>query len=259
MMAKINVVLRACDVVVAVNKSPRPFHLDKRSLIKICFKSLMASLNNIPHTITIIGDKLSDELIDFFERYKVNLILGTYGNDESIKVSIKKALEFPDDEWVYLCEDDYLHKPEAFAEISTLIEERNNICIGRKRKLFSSKLKFTYPNMVIFPPDYPDRYKVTTKDRSYIFHSSTHHWRQVANITFTFMMEVKTLKKHLNLFEKSSKGARDGYLSDRLFGRKYFLRNKCICLSPLPGLSTHMHSDTLTPLTDWSKLVEIYQ
>jgi hypothetical protein len=253
----IHVVLRACDVVVAVNKSPRPFDLDKRTLIKICFRSLHAALQAVPHTITILGDKLSDEMQQFFKQYQVRLILGDYGNDESIRQSLQLALEFPDHDWVYICEDDYLHQENSFLEIATLIKEREVIRVGRRKHMLTRQLKYTYPDMVIFPPDYPDRYRVTTNDRYYIFHTSSLHWRQVFNTTFTMMAEVKTIRKHRQLLIKSSEHANDGYLSRQMFGRDDF-SNKCICLSPMPGLTAHMHHDTLTPLNDWKRLVEKY-
>jgi hypothetical protein len=59
------------------------------------------------------------------------------------------------------------------------------------------------------------------------------------------------------IFKKASVGANDGYLSKALYGEKNF-SGKILCLSPLPGLSTHMHTDTMTPLTDWEALKNYY-
>jgi len=253
-----HLVLRACHVVGAVNKSPRPFDLDKSTLIKICFRSLHDSLQGVPHTITVLGDKLSEEMQQFFNQYGVRLILGDYGNDESIRLSLRLALEFPEQDWVYLCEDDYLHQKNSFQEIATLIKEREVIRVGRRKHPFTRQLKYTYPDMVIYPSDYPDRYRVTTNDRFYIFHTSSLHWRQVFNTTFTMMAEVKTIRKHQQMLIKSSQNANDGYLSRQMYGRDDF-SGKCICLSPMPGLTTHLHHDTMTPLNDWKRLVDSYR
>ena len=248
-----HIIFRACDVVQAVNKSPRPFNLDKQELIKICFRSLHESVKHVPH---ILGDKLSSKLMDFFSGYDVKLSNGSYGNDESIRQSIKLALTLPDDDWVYLCEDDYLHRPETFSFISRLIAEKETMKVP-VRKRWSSKVTYINPDLVIFPPDYPDRYLPHDLEQFYIFHSSDCHWRQVANTTFTLMLQVKVIKKYRHVFEKSSIGANDGYLSNTLFAQKEF-KDRCLCLSPLAGLSTHMHADTITPLVDWKHLVDLY-
>ncbi len=257
-MNKINVVFRACDFVVSVNKSPRPFDLNKTEIIKICFKSLIASIELYPHKITVLGDKLSDELISFFQQYDIQLINGNYGNDESLRQSITIASEFPEDEWVYLCEDDYLHHPDCFKHIITLIKEKDVITFKKRNRFNKNKISEVKPDIVIHPPDYPDRYNVFDNDQSFIFHTSTHHWRQIANTTFTFMLEVSVLKKHFLLLNKSTKNAQDGLLSKMLYGRNEF-KNKCICLSPIPGLSNHMHIDTFTPLVDWSVVLNKYR
>jgi hypothetical protein len=68
-------------------------------------------------------------------------------------------------------------------------------------------------------------------------------------------MEVKNIRKFESVFMKASHGANDGYLSKNIYGRSSF-RNKCLCLSPVPGLSNHMHRDTFTPLVDWEKIMK---
>ena len=253
-----HIIFRTCDVVNAVNNSPRPFGLDKKTLIKICFKSLYHAVQEIPHHITVLGDKLSDEMVDFFKGYNVQFSNGNYGNDESIRQCIKIAAGLPDEEWVYFCEDDYLHKPETFRFIANLIAEKETVLKLPPNSFLNNT--FFEPGktpIVIFPPDYPDRYAANDIRQYYILHSSDCHWRQVTNITFTFIAQAKTIKKHLQLFNKSSVGANDGLLSKKLFGYKNF-KNKALCLSPLPGLSTHMHADTITPLVDWKALKDHY-
>lgn len=253
MLQKINVIFRACDLVNAVNKNPRPFDLSKKDIIRICFKSLYQSIKDYPHSITIIGDKLSGEMIEFFRSYKVKLILGDYGNDQSIRESIGMALEFPENEWVYFCEDDYLHTSDCFFHIQALMTEREKIFYSKKNIFFIYKKH--HPEIAIHPPDYPDRYKNKPRDRGFVFHTSTCHWRQVVNTTFTFMMEVKNIRKFKAVLGRASYNANDKYLSKKIYGRRTF-RNKCLCLSPMPGLSNHMHRDTFTPLVNWEKCLK---
>jgi hypothetical protein len=257
-MTKYNVIFRACDAVHSVHGAPRPFGLDKTTLIKICFLSLYNSLKNYPHTIHILGDKLSIELQTFFKQFPVTLSNGTYGNDESIRQSFRMGLEFPDDEWVYFCEDDYLHVPETFLWIDEFIQNRMEILKFEPRrafmKLFVNKLEDK--PLFIFPSDYPDRYAFNQKKPSYIFLSQYCHWRQVSHSTFTFLGETKSLKKYKKALFESAIRSRDGYLSGKLYGRLLFMgRGLCVC--PIPGIATHMHDDQMTPLIDWQRLYEL--
>jgi hypothetical protein len=258
-LSKINVIFRACDKVNAVNKQPRPFGLEKDELIKICFKSLYASIQQVPHTITVLGDKLSAGMMSFFSDYDVNLSNGDYGNDASIRKSLETALRFSnDEEWIYFCEDDYLHRPETFLYIANLINEQSNVYPGKRSLgLLSSIIYFAKPNLAIFPSDYPDRYWPKDRTQHYIFHTRDCHWRQVANTTFTFLMQVKDVKKYKQTILSASKNANDGYLSKTIFGKHHFV-GKLLCLSPMPGLTAHMHVNTLPPLVNWKEIVEKY-
>jgi hypothetical protein len=68
------------------------------------------------------------------------------------------------------------------------------------------------------------------------------------------MMHGKTVRKYKEILLRSSIGADDGYLSRKLFAGLRF-GGKALCVSPIPGLSTHMHSEVMTPLVDWEKVI----
>jgi hypothetical protein len=257
MSIKFNIIFRACDIVEAVNKSPRPFGLNKREIIKICFKSVVEAVKPLPHTIIVLGDKLSDEITSYFSSFNVKIINGDFGNDASIRASIEQSLQFPDDEWVYFCEDDYLHHPDSFYRFTQLIENKSQLTI-RKKKLLSKKYISFEPDLVIHPPDYPDRYLTNQRKPSYIFLTDDYHWRQISNTTFTFLTRVSTVKKHYKTLIKSSYGANDAYLSEHLYGNKSF-KDKCLCLSPIHGLANHMHVDTFTPCVNWEDIFLKYR
>jgi hypothetical protein len=256
---KYNVIFRACDKVNAVNKKPRPFGLTKAQLIKICFLSLLDAMKGREHRITVLGDKLSDEMLTFFRTFNIKLILGEYGNDASIRESLKIASAVHDDEWVYFCEDDYLHLPNAFTLIDNFIKEKNEtfrLPIQLNRPL--SLLYLFEKNLFIFPPDYPDRYKAKYMKRSLILQSSDCHWREVSNITFTFLAKSSVIKNQLSVLNRASIGAQDKWMSKKLFEKSDFSGGS-ICFSPMPGLTTHMHIDTMSPLIDWEKITQFYK
>ena len=254
---KYNVILRACDSVNAFNKNPRPFDLEKGELIKICFLSLVESLKGLDVKIIVLGDKLSEDMIAFFNYYNVDLRLGSFGNQGSMLETLKITSTIPDDEWVYICEDDYLHVPHAFSFIDHFIDEQSSLVEGKKnRDNLSSLVNLKDKDLFIFPPDYPDRYQPIHRKHSLILVSSDCHWRQVNYTTFTFLTKSSSIKKHFSLFKKAARIARARLFSRRLFGRIGFgFWTSSVCFSPIPGLSSHMHSSTMTPLVDWEKLV----
>lgn len=251
-----HIIFRTCDLVHSLHNAPRPFNLDKRSLIKICFKSLYNSVKDYPHKITVLGDRLSEEMQEFFRGYPVTLLNEELGNDKSLRRQMEIALESPEDEWIYLVEDDYLHTADAFKWIDDLIANRKSYMSTKRlaRQLRSIRLRIDDKPLVIHTPDYPDRYKPKYLRFSLVFLSQYCHWRQVTNTTFTFMMQGKTVRRYREILLRSSIGADDGYLSRKLFGGLRF-GNKALCLSPIPGVCTHMHNEVMTPLVDWEKVI----
>ena len=253
------VIFRTCDTVHSVHGAKRPFGLDKRETIELCFRSLVRSLEGFEHSIHVIADNISEELRQFFQAYHVTMTEGTLGNDESIRMSLRLAFGYADTDWVYFCEDDYLHTPEAFLWIDELIAHRETILETKSRRSLKRMMPVDYRRglqtmpLIIHPPDYPDRYKPRERDPSFLFVSQYCHWRQIANTTFTFMAEVSTLKQFRKILEHSATGADDGYLSKNLFAR-YRYSGRALCLSPVPGVTTHMHEEVMSPIVDWKKI-----
>ena len=256
---RFHIIFRTCDMVHSVHNAPRPFELDKRTLIKICFLSLLRSLEGISYRITILGDRLSPELQAFFQQFNVLLLNEELGNDRSLRRSIELACESYPDDWVYLCEDDYLHVPHAFQFITDLIIHRDEYLRMRASIRFKrGSERFRNVPLVIHPPDYPDRYQRHYRRYSLLFTSRFCHWRQISSTTFTILAQAKTFQHFRSLFERSTIGARDIYLSRKLYGAHFFGK-KALAISPIPGLATHMHEEVMTPLVGWENLAQNYR
>jgi hypothetical protein len=253
------IIFRTCDKVSAVNRLPRPFGLDKRSVIELCFQSLVTSLDGIPHSIHVIADDISDGLRDFFRQFPVTLSEGTFGNEGSIRASLELAKTFADADWVYLAEDDYLHTPQAFLWIDDFIRNRDQILLTRPPSrlgrwlLDDLRRRPEVQPLVIHPADYPDRYLPHRRERAFIFLSQYCHWRQIWYTTFTFLAQASTFKQFAPLLVRFAAGADDDTLSRRLYARGH-MRGKALCVSPIPGVATHMHEGVMTPLVDWEAL-----
>lgn len=265
MNKKVNIIFRTCDKINSVNGAPRPFNLDKRTLIKICFLSLMEAVQQKNIKIIIVADDISDDLKNFYSKFQVEIIHGVFGNDNSLRKCFEIAKNIADDELIYFCEDDYLHVDNTFEKIIEFYSNANHIFPGkirlkkllRKRELtiFTLKRYFSKPDLLVFPCDYPDRYSQEYLQRNYIFQTPTTFWRQISDITFSFIIESSVFKKHYHIFNKSAKAANDRYLSKKLLGNRLFF-NSLFALSPMPSLSCHMHLETMSGIVDWESIVK---
>ena len=186
------------------------------------------------------------------------LFVGTKKQASSIVEDL--ALETHSDDWVYLCEDDYLHSPQAFKYISEFIENKEKyLKTSPKKKNYMNRIIGDLSNvpLIIHTPDYPDRYMPPWKRLSFIFLSKYCHWRQITNTTHTILLKSSTIKKFKKHIKASSIGPSDSKLSEKMYGRIFF-KNKALCVSPIKGLSTHMTEGVMTPLIDWELVCKEY-
>lgn len=253
-----HILFRACDKVESVHKGKRPFGLNKTDTIKVSFYSIYQSLQNYDYSFTIIGDDLSEELLKFFKNFNdvvvLNEKLGSAA--KSLQKQIDLAIELPDNEWVYMVEDDYLHTNYSFKYLDEFIQKKDiyTATSGKKKNYFNRIIgNLNTRPLIIHTPDYPDRYNPEWKRHSYIFLSKYCHWRQISNTTHTFMLEVSTLKRFEKEIKASAVGPSDSKLSQYVYGR-LFLWNRALCVSPIKGLSTHMTEGVMTPLIDWKTI-----
>jgi hypothetical protein len=232
-----------------------------RTVIKACFLSLDEALRPFPHSIHVLGDRLSEDLKTFFERFAdrdpaIKVHLKDCDSGESIRQSLLLALSVPDGEWVYFCEDDYLHRPNAFICIDELIQSKSEVLRFEPSRWFM-KLLFRNANkapLVIHPTDYPDRYEPMRRQFSLLFMTRLNHWRQISSTTHTFMAEAGTIRRYKEIIRQSSLPPEDFYLSRHLYSHIFF-RGRCLCVSPIPGVATHMTEGVMTPLVDWESLL----
>jgi hypothetical protein len=259
-VARYRVIFRACEVTLAYNGKPRPFGLDKRTLVQLCFLSLVRALEGVEHSIHVVGDRLSDELVDFFRSFGVSLSNQELDNSRSLAEALRLALAVDDADWVYFCEDDYLHEPAAFACVDDLIEHRAEYLAykpkPRWRRLRVDELECK--PLCIFLPDYPHWYRARTRQPAFLFHSRFRHWRQVTTTTGSFIARADYLKRKRAALERFAATTDDRALSKSLYGSWSF-RDRALCVAPLPGLASHMHEGTMSVFGDCERLLEVYR
>jgi hypothetical protein len=136
---------------------------------------------------------------------------------------------------VYFLEDDYLHREgwvdvllEAFA-----IPEASYVTLYDHRDKY-------------FLPMYKD---LTSK----IFHTSSCHWRTTPSTTNTFAMRYSTLMKHLPIHRQFSSCRKISADHEKFLELG---RQGAILISSIPGWSTHIESNLVSPCTDWEILFQ---
>jgi len=121
MIPKLHVILRTCDR--SSLQSNRPFA--KNEIVIRCLRSLIATLHGHDYSLHIIDDDSSNETKRTIQEITVGLANITFllPSDTDIpvkqksRVSVKEAYDYiktlPNDDLVYIVEDDYLHYPDA--------------------------------------------------------------------------------------------------------------------------------------------------
>ena len=125
----------------------------------------------------------------------------------------------------YIVEDDYLHTDNAIRVMQDTLA--------------------TWPNFAV-SYDYPDRY--ITPVPSYIVLGKDRHWRTIDSCTMTV---VALGKRWLDIMPELEQAAPTS--NARIFEDIF---KQIPCISPMPGLSSHLTDRHATPLVDWTKIWE---
>lgn len=259
---KLDIILRTCDRQNVHNDwRVRYCDMDKNTLIKGCFNSLLKSINetkNIDINLTILDDHSSEDLTSWlYKKIENTNFKIVHLEEKGYNYSALKQFEMCRDstaDLVYSVEDDYLHTP------SCIFEMYNSYII------FQSKLK--NDKIVLYPFDAPEEYD-PPKDRVFVVHGSNRHWRTgifTTNVMFTI---PKLFQDHWELFEVLAKKYNGDYIRKLKENEirvtedntiwNIWRANNAIRFNPIPSLALHMQFDRqLDPFIDWKKWWEEY-
>lgn len=219
----LTVINRQCNISnISLNKS-RPAWFDREK----CFNSLYQELpSSVDFIVFFDGTPEEDHFINSYDVNVVKIDCGSGSN--SYKKSLDYALSRKSDLF-YFVEDDYLHKPNWF-----------NILLEGYEK------NFDYFTLY----DHSDKYSILYKElESKIYTSQSCHWRTTPSTTDTFACKRKTLIEDLDIHKYFSS------IFDYSLDHQRFIslanRNR-ILASSIPGYSTHVEDNLLSPTVDWS-------
>jgi len=192
--------------------------------------------------VVIIGDNLNDETIQMVNSTGARLVQVSNGNGSgTFRDALNLALkENNGNDIIYLLEDDFLHKPEAKNIIEEGIKNYNGYITGY---------------------DHPDKYLDKTLGGNPFIESGgevtrlvktkSSHWKITNSTVMSFAATHNRLQTDKDLLYKhSSNRITDSFSLFLELSQQHGVP----CMSSVPGISTHIETAWLSPLTDWSKI-----
>jgi hypothetical protein len=187
---------------------------------------------------TAFHDSGNGEIKDHFLQNKnVNKISEKGGSGAQTFVNLLNHVikqDYNDNDIIYFLEDDYLHKP---GWINVLLD-------GFKYINADYYTLYDHPNK--YYPELIDKFSTS------LFVTPTAHWRTTMSTTNTYACEFKTLKKHFNIHiqhcDLEAKWVKDHDKFTHLWNIGSNL------ISCVPGYSSHIEENMLSPITDWSQI-----
>lgn len=235
-MRPIHVFVRHCNVSPnSVNKE-RPSWFSKEK----AFQNLLETKDENTHVYVMLDTaSVKDPGQHFTSKYDVDVVPMHGGTDaHSFRNMINHVCslnkKISEDAIIYLLEDDYLHLPGWTMAM---------------REAFDSKIA---PYVTLY--DHLDKYRHPLYKglKSEVFVTESCHWRTTPSTTNTYAMLYGTLLSNKETHMKFS-DLQVGYT----FDHDKFLYLASIgqrLVSSIPGLSTHVEEEFLSPVIDWTDL-----
>lgn len=222
----ITIVNRQCNFsnISATKERPKWFNRER------CFNSILRETFAVPHVnlVVFFDGQPSDD--HFINKYQVELVTKDCGSgSQSYKESLKYALYETNSDYFYFVEDDYLHKPGWLDILKEGFDEG-----------------FDYFTMY----DHADKYSELYKGlNSQIRTTDSCHWRSTPSTTDTFACTREILKEDHGVHEYYSSFL--NYSLDHKRFTELGKRGRTI-MSCMPGWSTHVETDLMSPSINWS-------
>ncbi len=192
--------------------------------------------------ITIVYDGTPDDFIDdFSSQYCVGqtpeislqfIKAGSDINSFLITLYMARTATMPQDDLIYILENDYLHQHEW---VSKVFELKNSGIVFDYLSLYDHRDKYDFP-----------MYQSLTAS---LFYSPSHHWRTAPSTCASFLIRKQTLDADYAIL---TSGMTDYYFFSKLVGE-----NQRVLLTPIPGLATHCMEGYLSPVVAWDKLAAL--
>jgi hypothetical protein len=270
------------DLAVAYRVYPRvsksaqslPFGDDKALLAETCLKSFRDSLGSLRVKLWAILDGCPQEYEEFFRKHidpddLVIIKLDGVGNGATFDKQLDILLQQNDANVVYFAEDDYLYLPNQFHLMIQFLTTQSDADF-------------------VSPYDHLDCYTLALhRGPKWLRVYGSCHWRTAASTCLTFLTRKKTLGNYEHVFRTYARGNYDcalwlsvtkhrvfnpvamiRYFAQGLFYWKILVKawlygwrqilfgRKVRLWVPVPGIATHLDSNSLSPGVDWLALIQ---
>ncbi len=208
----LKLIYRICDHRDGGTKIPQ---INKRQ----CFLNFVEVFGT--DNLMIIADNTRQETIDFLSRFTSSIERTSLGNAASFVHALDIAVQFEDDQPIYLVEDDYIHTLKGPQYIAEGLERADYVSLYDH----SDKYMTNSPNPLVSGGG----------ENTKVILTPSIHWKYTNSTTMTFATRAKTLKADQQVFRHYCSGSTP---LDYFIFRKIAETGKTL-ITPIPGQSTH--------------------
>jgi hypothetical protein len=217
----------------------------------VCLLSLLRAAEEAQvDRLTFACDgSLPPDVVQYMKERGDVVDFGGIGNARSYVATARLSADSDerDEALAYLCEDDYLHLPQALVRL-------------REVALVAE------PGTYVTLYDHPDRYRRRDDrlPRSRPLLTGGQHWKGVESTNMTYGVDLGTLRRDLLVHRLVSAGR---YPRDRMLWRilqglgpveaaAARVRGRRRLYAPVPTLASHIEEEMLAPGQQWEKIAE---
>jgi hypothetical protein len=191
---------------------------------------------------TVVLDSDSEDLLELVHSLRCNFIRSdARSGGGTFRLAAKHAMDLPDDEIVYLIEDDFLHRKEA----------RDVLLDGIQQNVEYVTL-YDHPDKYINAKSGGNPYVKHGGERTRLLLGKHSHWKFTGSTVMTFATRSGQLRKDWSVFLRHCP---DRYTDDFRLFRELSWRGRRL-IGAVPGYATHCETAHLSPLYDWASMTE---
>ena len=232
----IHIYQRHCNVSAnSVGKS-RPDWFSREN----CFANLLKTTSkhkDVEITIMFDGEPSNDHFINKYSSSYSNLVTKKGGDDAKSFLNVVNYVaeqNHSEDDIVYFLEDDYMHTNNW---VDIMLEGFDSMSVD-----------------YITLYDHNDKYFLSMYEglESTILVTPSTHWRTTPSTTNTYACKFSTFQKHLDIHKEYCDLDR-GFCDDHNKFTRLWKEGSNL-ISSIPGCSTHVETEYLSPVVNWGKL-----
>jgi len=252
----INIYLRACNPSQNKPNNIRPHWYSQNN----CFINLLQTINWDLVNLTIVHDgDIKNTLVQELQHYPYNIKqIDTFsykgysyeqncGSSKSLCLTsqIIKEDNIPDNELIYILEQDYLHLSGWCEEILDLYNNLDKYAYSDANKHFCSL--YTHPDKVLFiNPNANNEWGLYKNMECKVIAAQKRYWAYLPSITSSLIMTKY-------LFDKFYYYLENGYSDNTM--TEQFIRDGAFLIAPVErSLATHCQNPWLSFYIDWEKV-----